>query len=286
MLMSQKLLSLIAIGWSLVGTNSVNAQSMTIGSANLYKLLTTNHLQALPDRGHSSTIFVDNQGKTDQSITQVSFIPPKNDGKPDKTRGAGSRQDGQCPQDFTPVATTDTSSSKPFLTALVPNTNYGLTLAERPTFLVYLPKTSAKQVVLSIKEEGIKHHSQIFLPITQSPGIIRIKPSENTPPLEVNKNYQWAVVLICGERPSPNDPVIASWVRRVALPNSVSQQLAQKTSLEQAAWYGKQGIWYDFMVALAQAKQLQFHQYPMTEIWADFLTSVGLEAISNETLQF
>lgn len=102
--------------------------------------------------------------------------------------------------------------------ALVPTTNYGWTLEERPTFWVYLPQTSAKQVVLSLKEEGIQHHSQTFLPITGALGIIGIKPSDESPALEVGKNYQWAVVLVCGERPSPNDPAIASVVRRVASP--------------------------------------------------------------------
>lgn len=238
--MYRQLLCVIAIGWSLVGINSINAQS----------------------------------------LTQISFNPPPNDGKPDKTAGAGSRQDKQCPQDITAVSTDS------FITPLVPNNNYGLTVAQRPTFLVYLPKTSAKQLVLSIKEEGIKHHSQTFIPITQSSGIIKVKPSEDTPPLEVNKNYQWAVVLVCGERPGPNDPFVASWVRRVAPSNFSSQNLAQKTPLEQAAWYGEQGIWYDALVALAEAKQIQSNQYPMAQIWDNFLSSVGLQVMSNESLQF
>ncbi|WP_013324737.1 DUF928 domain-containing protein [Gloeothece verrucosa] len=284
MLKNQQLLFIITIGWSLVGTNSINAQStIRVTSVNKQPI---NHSWPAPSKTQqSSTNRIDHQ-PTINPITQVSFTPPPKEGKPDKTTGAGSRQDGQCPQDLTQFTTPDTSSSKLSLAALVPNSNYGLTGAERPTFLVYLPKTSAKQIVLSIKEEGIKHYSQTFLPITQSAGIIKIKPSDDTPPLQVNKNYQWAVVLVCGERPGPNDPMIASWVRRVDLPNSTSQQLAEKTPLMQAAWYGNQGIWYDSLVALAQARQVQSHQYSMTQIWANFLTSVGLESFSNEKLQF
>jgi hypothetical protein len=165
---------------------------------------------------------------------------------------------------------------------LVPTTNTGLTVAERPTFWVYLPKTSAKQVVLSIREEGTKHHSQTFFPITGASGIISLQPSENSPPLEAGKTYQWAVVLICGERPSPNDPAIASWVRRVAPP----QPTNQGTALAQAAWYGERGIWYDALDSLAEARRTQSHNQALTGIWTEFLNSAGLEAISTQPLQF
>lgn len=218
--------------------------------------------------------------------TQVYFKPPPNDRKPDKTSGAGSRQDEQCPQDLTPTTAADTLSNKRSLMALVPITNYGLTLAELPTFLVYLPKTSAKQVVLSIREEGTQHHSQTLLPITETPGVISVKPSDNSPPLKVGKNYQWALVLVCGERPGPNDPAIASWVKRVAPLQPQSSKLDLKTALEQAKWYGDQGIWYDAVTALAQARQSQFENKAITSIWADFLKSAGLGAIASEPLRF
>ena len=209
---------------------------------------------------------------------RVFFKPPPDDKQPDRTAGAGSRGGhGQCPQD----ATIPTANTPPLM-ALVPTTNRGLTLAERPTFWVYLPETSAKQVVLSIREEGIKHHSQTFFPITGTSGIISLKPPEDSPPLEVGKTYQWAVVLVCGERSSPNDPTIASWVDRVALP----QPINQGTALQQAAWYGEQGIWYDALDSLAEARRTQSNNKALTDIWTDFFNSVGLEAISTEPLRF
>lgn len=228
----------------------------------------------------------DSSTNIDDLNTQIYFKPPPDDRKPDKTSGAGSRQNGQCPQDSTLATTADTLLNKPSLMALVPTTNYGLTLAEYPTFLVYVPKTSAKQVVLSIREEGTQHHSQTLLPITEIPGVISIKPSDNSPPLKVGKNYQWALVLVCGERPGPNDPAIASWVKRVALLQPQSSQLTLKSALEQAKRYGEQGIWYDAVAALAQARQSQLDNNATTSIWADFLKSAGLGAIATEPLRF
>jgi hypothetical protein len=162
--------------------------------------------------------------------------------------------------------------------ALVPTANRGLTQAEHPTFFVHLPATSARQAVLSIREEGTKPHSQTFFPISGTSGIISLKPSDNSPPLEVDKAYQWAVVLLCGERPNPNDPAVASWVRRVAL----SQPTKQKTVLQQAAWYGEQGYWYDALASLAEARRSQSNNKAVADNWTNFLKSAGLDGIATE----
>jgi Domain of Unknown Function (DUF928) len=213
--------------------------------------------------------------RSNYSINRVSFTPPPDDKQPGRTTGAGSRG-GQCTQE----ATAPTANTPPLM-ALVPKGNRGLTLAERPTFYVHLPETSAKQVVLSLKEDGTKDHSQTLFPITGTSGIISLKPSDSSPPLEVGKTYQWAVVLLCGERPNPNDPAITAWVRRVAL----AQPKNQGTTLQQAAWYGQNGIWYDALASLAESRRTQSDNKALTDDWTDFLKSAGLEAIATESIQ-
>lgn len=216
-------------------------------------------------------------------ITRVLFKPPPDNKKPDQTRGAGSRNDGQCRNDATLANITNAPSTQTSMKPLVPSSDFGLTLAERPSFWIYLPETSARQVVLSIREvreEGIIHYSQTFVPITGKSGIVSLQPSPDSPPLEVGKAYQWAVVLVCGERPSPNDPAIASWVSRVAL----SQPSNDGSNLAQAAWYGEQGIWYDALTALVQARRSQPNNQDLIDIWTDFLKSGGLETMAIEPL--
>ncbi len=212
-------------------------------------------------------------------IAEVLFEPPPDEGQPDDTSAAGTR--GQCPQDIIATTSPDTASDKSSLMALVPTTNYGLTAVSRPTFWVYLPKTSARQVVLSIREEGKNYHSQIFMPIKGEAGIIGITPPNDFSSLEVGKNYQWAVLLVCGKRPGPNDPFVKAWVRHVDIPQS-----KQGTDLEKASWYGRQGIWYDALTALARARQEKPDNNALASIWADFLESVGLEEIAGKPLQF
>lgn len=219
---------------------------------------------------------------TNHSIPTVSFKPPPDEPKPDRTSGAGSRQDNQCFQDASSVSTILEDS----LTPLVPISNYGLTVTGRPTFLIALSKTSAKQLILSIKENGTIHHSQTVLSLKDSSGIISISPSENSPPLEIGKEYRWSVVLVCGEKPRPDDPAIASWVRRVAPPQAIPSKLDKENVLIQAKWYGEQGLWYDALLAIVKAKRSQPESEEMTKIWSNFLASVGLQEVSSKPLRF
>jgi hypothetical protein len=226
--------------------------------------------------------------RTSPLIAQIFFKPPP--GEPRTDRGAGSRDNRQCPQDATTDATADATTTqaagKPTFTALVPSNDDNLTWSARPTFWVYVPKTSARQVVLSIKQ-GNQFHSQRFLPITGESGIIGIRAADATP-LDVGKSYQWAIVLVCGDRPNPNDPVVTGWVRREQPMESLSSQsLSSQTALQQAARYSERGVWYDALTTLAEAKRSQPNNPEFAKTWTDFLSqsAVGLGAIATEPLR-
>lgn len=217
-------------------------------------------------------------GETQVPITEVLF-KPSDTGPPPDTRGAGSRSDRLCPQDA-PTHLDSLGAPPLALTALVPDNHEGLTWAERPTIWIYLPETSARQMVLSLRAEGSQPHSQQFLPIAGS-GIVGIPLDESAPPLEVGQSYQWAVVLVCGDRPSPNDPAVTAWVRRVAPSGEPPQD-----ALERAVWYGERGVWYDTLTAVVEVRRLQTTP-AFTDIWINFLTqpSVELGAIANEPVR-
>jgi hypothetical protein len=226
------------------------------------------------------------------SSTKVLFRPPANDRRPLRTVGAGSRG-GQCSQDLTAASSPSSISNKLPLLALVPpgnvgltvadvpSSNVGLTVAERPTFWMYLPQTSAKKVVLTLQSEDNSSHFQWSFPVPSAAGIVSLQPPANAPPLKIGQTYQWAVVLVCGERPSPNDPAIAAWVKRV----SPAQSIPQSTALSQAAWYGEQGLWYDMLTALGKELRSQPTNPDLTDIWANVLKSEGLEIVAMEPLR-
>jgi hypothetical protein len=216
----------------------------------------------------------------DQSIAHVTFNPPPSNPQPNKTVIGGRRTDDKnCLQ-----SEINKTTQLP-LTALVPANKTGLTTAEYPTFWVYLPETSANQIVLSVmeqeKDNSIKHYSQTSFSIPSKSGLIALKPSDQSQPLAVGKTYKWVATLICGNKPHPNDPMIEAWVSRINLPiPNKSQNL-----LEKADWYGKQGIWYDFLETLTQVRQATPTNKGLITDWTAMLKSVELESLSSATSQ-
>lgn len=208
--------------------------------------------------------------------TVVQFQPPPEEEQPKKTEGAASRQLGQCSTNQQVSKTQSATAELAPLTTLVPRNNHGLTTQERPNFWLYLPHTSARRAILSIKEAGKAPHWQQSVELNQKQGIVGIELAKDAPALEIGKNYQWAVVLVCGDRPSPNDPVVASWIKRVDVKGEMPS-----TGIEKAAAYATQGIWYDALNVLATERtsvpNWQKH-------WQEYLQSGGLETIADEPI--
>jgi hypothetical protein len=136
--------------------------------------------------------------------------------------------------------------------------------------------------VLSVQKEDASYHAQWVFPAPETSGVFSFQPPADAPSLKVGETYQWAVVLVCGERPNPNDPAIAAWVKRVP----PSQLPSQGTPLDRVFRNAEQGLWYDMVTALAQERKSQPNNPTLTEAWADVLSAQGLEPISQEPLRF
>ena len=206
----------------------------------------------------------------------VLFQPPPEESQPEETEGAASRQGRVCSQEVT--SSSDETLNN--LTAIVPTSNYGLTVAERPSFWVYLPETSATQLILTLKKPGRNPHWQQAVNLPEQSGIVGIKLSDEAPALEMNEEYQWAVILVCGNKPNPNDPVVTAKVKRVNKSSVVlNSSRDNNTPIEKAAVYAREGIWHDSLDILIKEK-------PSTNnwnyIWINYLQSAGLNEISDE----
>lgn len=92
--------------------------------------------------------------------------------------------------------------------------------------------------------------------------------------MEIGTNYQWAVILVCGARPSPNDPVVTSWVKRVPVENHLSF-----SGLELASIYARKGIWYDTLDTLVAERPLLNN---WQNIWSKYLKSASLDQIADK----
>lgn len=210
----------------------------------------------------------------------VSFEPPDDQKTVDDSRGGASRPTAvKCSQD---------QAVSTLMTPLTPGSKLGLTVAPRPTFFVYIPATSAPQAHFTLKDDKNRGVYQTLLPINDQGGVVGITLPEDQPPLELGKTYNWSVALIC--QPTQTDtPMVRGQVRRVEqkagqMPTYLNSTISQKALLDQAALYGKAGIWYDSVNLLAQLRNAQPSDQALANNWVKLLDSVGLEAIANQPL--
>ena len=214
-------------------------------------------------------------GETDHTPStttqfKVTFDPPAED-MPKSSMGGASRTISQC------VNQTE-NSTLPF-SALLPASTQGLTTASYPTILAYLPETSAENLFFSWRDEDNQDRYQAILPIQKEGGIISLSLSENAPPLEVGKNYQWALGIMCDGRLQPDSPMVQGQVKRVELASNVQNRLDDDISLKNAALYGENGLWYDTVATLAQLKAAQPGDRELESNWNELLNSAGLTEI-------
>ena len=171
----------------------------------------------------------------ERQFQEIQFVPPKGGEEPE-TRGAGTRN---------PLSNSCTAD-EPAMKIIMPEGNYGLTTQARPTILLYLPQTTATKVVLSFRSEDREEPEVVFLPINSEQAINSFTLPSDRPALEVGKNYQWQLTVICGNIPHVNDPLFTGWVTRTPLTID-RQEINQQCPLEQARWFAANGYWYDFI---------------------------------------
>ena len=217
----------------------------------------------------------------------VSFSTPEGvDGAPKaETTGGATRNGGQC---------TPGVAAKPeeAIAPLVPKTNLGLTVAERPSFFAYIPETTAREAAFSLQDEeqNLVYQTKVSLP--SKAGVIRISIPEQVAALEVGKDYRWFVEILCsGEDFDPDNPLADGWVRRTEKNTALESKLeGASTSLEQATAYAEAGIWHEAASILAEARQSQPEDsspaMDWDKHWQELLTSVGLEAIATQPLAY
>ncbi|HEY9607540.1 MAG TPA: DUF928 domain-containing protein [Allocoleopsis sp.] len=211
-----------------------------------------------------------------RSVVQVTF-EPRGNGTPDDTAGGASRDGGICPQDSAALGSP--------ITPLMPATLHGLTLADHPTFFVYVPQTSAQKALFVLKDASENYYYQKQIAIPRSPGgILSFKLPADAPALMSGKSYKWSFVLMCEEGLRPDSPRVEGRVERIELTPALSAQLKTLSPLERAALYGKDGVWYDTLTSLAELRRSQPNDVALATTWKELLKSVGLGGIADRPL--
>ncbi|MGB7441470.1 MAG: DUF928 domain-containing protein [Coleofasciculaceae cyanobacterium] len=229
-----------------------------------------------PSQGQESLeVVTQTQSSPIPSKVNVTFKPPGKS-KPDYTVGGASRDSGRCPEDVRDFS--------PTLTGLMPDNQQGLSVAERPTFFVYVPATDAKKAFFSIKDKNEDYYYQTSVSLPSTPGIISFQLPVDAPVLEIGKDYDWSFVMICGQALRPGDPEVRGIVKRIEQTPALKAKRENLSPLEIAATYGNEGVWFDTLATIAQLRRSQPSNQALVSTWEEILKSVGLEEIATEPL--
>lgn len=190
-------------------------------------------------------------------VTPLKFkLPPK--GAPGKRADAGSRSG--CPV------------LDKRLVALVPATNIGLTIAERPTFWFYVPyQPSAKSLgKFQLLNEQQKVIYETSTQLIGTPGIIGINLPRTFGSLE-NKRYQWVFSVICDTEAPVANVSVNGFVERVSLMPLRKKLESAKTPQQKMLLYAENGLWYDLLTTLINERCQKPQDVQLANSWKELL---------------
>lgn len=233
--MNKNILIITATIWFLSSCLSTVAKTVNLPAANRQQ---DNSTQKTPPQRSTTT-----KPEPEQKQESLDF---SGTGRPGQQTAGENR--GYCPD-------TDTS-----LTAIVPMSNAGQTVADYPSFWFYLPynSQSIKKVEFVLQNEARESIVRSPVAIPQQPGYVNVSLPLTAPPLTVGEWYRWYIKVYC-DRNSESTPLfVQGWVNRVALNSNLYLKLQAKP--QQAHFtYGSHDIWYDAVHKLLSLYQSQPH---------------------------
>ncbi|MEG4069325.1 DUF928 domain-containing protein [Microcoleus sp. Pol11C2] len=202
--------------------------------------------------------------------TWNSFQPPE-DGVPGRREGGGTRG-LECP-----TATT----------ALIPQSTMGQTISAKPTFFYYLPVALDKTVQFELADQRDKTlYKKSFRMVTSRAGVVSVSlaSDDNSPALEVGKNYQWYFTIKCNPKNTTDDVLVSGWINRTAVAPSVKTELDRSSELTKLSIFAQQSLWYEYLATLAQLRIESPSDASLAIKWSAVLNSVELGKIAQEPL--
>ncbi len=211
---------------------------------------------------------------------QLSEIDFPDNGEPGGRRRGGTGRGDECPELKMPI------------TALVPGENannksfLASTVAEYPTFLVYLPElpkdVRSGEFVLQDQESNDILRTRITLP--GKPGVIAISLPRNPKyALKQNSMSHWYFNIYCSAAANKPGSFVDAWVRRVALTPELQQQLNSAKPREYKV-YAANKLWYDAVNNLAELRRTNPGDRVLAEDWSKLLKSVGLPEVASSPI--
>ena len=205
------------------------------------------------------------------------FIPSPDNSAPETSAGGASRAN-----DYGITYDLFTGSSVSMLAVTPPNF-YGLTISERPTFMAYLPTSSAQQAIFRLKDASQSIIYEQTISLKGETGILTVELPDDAPALVTDQYYQWFVTLQTEDHLTPASPFVDGWIKRVEPTDAIAQAQASGDMLTVAETLAREGIWYDTSALLATLQAEQDSEVLVAH-WAELLSSVGLDTLTDASL--
>jgi hypothetical protein len=262
--------STLAVVSSIDNFTSVQAQPTELKHSTL-SISVKQNAEPPPDGGGGQP----RSGRGKGGGTYVRFVPPppSSAGTPRGRRSGGASRD-DCPAVGTP------------LTALVPDNNLGLTIAESPTFWFFVPQLPATARSGEFVLQDEKHNDVYRTPFSLSgkPGVVSIRlPSNLQSSLKTDQMYRWYFRIYCQPQTTSVYFWVEGWVKQVALNPSLESQLEAAKPREYIA-YAENGIWHEALTKLAELRLSDPQNATLSENWTQLLRAVDLEELAKEPL--
>lgn len=124
-----------------------------------------------------------------------------------ETTGGATRDGGRC------LVGSDSSSEA--TSRLQKNNHLQLNEGKEPTFVVYVPETTAEEASFTLQDESQNMIYQTKVQIPEAGGVISISLPKSQSELEIGKDYKWLLEIHCTQEFSPENPILEGWVQAI-----------------------------------------------------------------------
>lgn len=174
------------------------------------------------------------------------------------------------------------------LTALIPQSNIGITATKHPTFFFYIPDANLQGVKgeLVLYNEKNKEIYKKIVGLKANDSIISfdLSDSPSLPSLEVGKSYYWVFTILFDEFDRSSNSDVAGWIKRVEPNPELKNKLNTALPHQKPAIYAANGIWYEALSSLANLRCSSPNDATLVSDWKSLLQQVGLPEISIKPL--
>lgn len=171
------------------------------------------------------------------------------------------------------------------LIALLPEKG-ALTTAEYPALFFYVPQHSSQNIEFVLLDDRDREIYKTNITPNTTAGIVRLDLAKfpNIPALKTNQKYHWYFSLVCQLEDRSGDKYVEGFIEKTELDPFLASELKTATTRDRASLYAANGIWYDALAALYQARQERPQDPALIKGWADLLNSVGLNTVAQKPL--